>query len=277
MVKMGTVWDRTVEFLSDNIGTIVPIALFAFFAPTSISGNFSPVMAGGSRELNIGLSLVQLAFAVLSVWGSLVIIALATDSADARGAGMLAARRLPATLAVSVAMFVVAILAMAPLYLALVASGVDMAAIARGEPPVLSAGLGGGMVLYVIVIGALGLWLAARLMVWMPVVVRETRMFGAISQSWRLTRGSTWKIIGLIILYALVSWVSVLATQMVFGVIFKLVAGGGGDGITLAGVLTSIMVAAVQTCFAVLVPAFTAKLYVALASEAGLRGGIILA
>jgi hypothetical protein len=40
MVKMSTVWDRTAEFLSDNIGAIVPVALLAFFVPASIGGSF---------------------------------------------------------------------------------------------------------------------------------------------------------------------------------------------------------------------------------------------
>ena len=82
MVKMGTVWDRTAEFLSDNIGTGVPIALLAFFAPTSITGNFAQAMTGAEPGLVATLSVIQLAFAILSFWGSVTIVALATDSAE---------------------------------------------------------------------------------------------------------------------------------------------------------------------------------------------------
>lgn len=277
MVKMATVWDRTAEFLSDNIGTVVPIALLAIFAPTSIGGNFSHAMTSAGPGLALTLTLVQLAFAVLSVWGSLAIIALATDSASAQEAGKLAARRLPVALAVSVALFAVAIVALLPLPAMLAANGYDLGAIARGTDVAFSGPMGVAVLVYLLVFAGLSLWIGARLMVWMPVLVREKRSFDALAESWSLTRGMTLRIIGVCMLYALVAWVSVLAAQMVFGVIFELVAGGGGDGVTLAGVLTSVVVAAVQTCFAVLVPAFTAKLYVALASEAGLRRGIILA
>ena len=38
MVNMGNVWDRTTEFLSDNLGAVVPIALLTIFVPQSISG-----------------------------------------------------------------------------------------------------------------------------------------------------------------------------------------------------------------------------------------------
>ena len=36
MVVIGSVWDRTVEFISDNLSAVVPIALMGIFAPLSI-------------------------------------------------------------------------------------------------------------------------------------------------------------------------------------------------------------------------------------------------
>ena len=226
MAKMGTVWDRTAEFLSDNLGAILPVALLAFFVPASIEGSFQAAKTGGGPELVLSLYAVQLAFGILSLWGSLTISAMALDMASARGA---------------------------------------------------NAGLGpqiaGGIALYGLVLLGLLLWIGARLLITNAVIVREKRMFSALRQSWKLTRGMTWRIIGVILLFALVSWVSMLAANMVFGSIFALVTGGPAEGITLAGVLTSIVVAAVQTGFTVLVPAFTAKLYLALAADAGLREG----
>jgi len=56
-----------------------------------------------------------------------------------------------------------------------------------------------------------------------------------------------------------------LATQLVFGSIFRLVA-GQSDGLSLSNILTSVMVAAVQAGFTVIVPVFSAKLYQALVS-----------
>ncbi|RYY41946.1 MAG: hypothetical protein EOP59_11150 [Sphingomonadales bacterium] len=128
-----------------------------------------------------------------------------------------------------------------------------------------------------IVLAALLLWIAARLMVTTPVIVREGRWLSALRQSWKLTRGMTWRIIGVILLFALISWVSILAANTVFGSVFALIAGGDRAGVSLAGVLTSIVVAAVQTGFTVLVPAFTAKLYLALTAAAGLREGVVIA
>ncbi|MEP9361167.1 glycerophosphoryl diester phosphodiesterase membrane domain-containing protein [Sphingomonas sp. KR3-1] len=275
MAKIGTVWDRTAEFLSDNLHAVLPVALLAFFVPASIQSSFQSALAGGSFQLTLLLRLVQLAFGILSLWGSLTIAAMALEIADGRTAGAIGRARLLPALAVSLLLFAAIFVLALPIPLALQLAGYDMTAIARGEVTEISPTMGTGIALYALVLIALLLWFAARLFVVNPVIVRERRMFSALRQSWTLTRGMTWRIIGVILLFVLVSWVSALAANMVFGSIFALVAGGGTDGISLAGVLTSIVVAAVQTGFTVLVPAFTAKLYLALAAEAGLREGVL--
>ncbi len=277
MTKMGTVWDRTAEFLSDNLGAILPVALLAFFVPASIEGSFQAAKASAGPGLVLSLYLVQLAFGILSIWGSLTITAMALDMAEARGAGAIGRARLLPALLVSLALFAGMFVISLPVPIALQLAGYDMMALARGELTSLSTEMAGGIALYMLAALALILWLGARLFVTNAVIVREKRMFSALRQSWKLTRGKTLAIIGVILLYVLVSWVSILAANMVFGSIFTLVAGGAADGISLAGVLTSIVVAAVQTGFTVLAPAFSAKLYLALTAEAGLREGLILA
>jgi len=277
MAKMGTVWDRTAEFLSDNLGAILPVALLAFFVPASIEGSFQAAKTGAGPALTLSLYAVQIAFGILSLWGSLTIAAMALDMADVRAAGRIGRERLLPALAVSVLVFAAMLVLALPVPLALQLGGYDLMEIARGNAVSLSPQIAGGIALYGLVAIGLILWLGARLFVTNPVIVREKRMFSALRQSWKLTRGMTWRIIGVMLLFALVSWVSILAANMVFGSIFTLVAGGPADGISLAGVLTSVVVAAVQTGFTVLVPAFTAKLYLALTAEAGLREGVLRA
>ena len=277
MAKMGTVWDRTAEFLSDNLGAVLPVALLAFFVPASIEGSFQAAKAGAGTALALSLYLVQIAFGILSIWGSLTISAMALDMADVRGAGRIGRDRLLPALAVSVLIFAAMFVLALPVPLALQLGGYDVMEIARGNNVSLSPQIAGGIALYMLVALCLILWIGARLFVTNPVIVREKRMFSSLRQSWKLTRGMTWRIIGVILLFALISWVSILAANMVFGSIFTLVAGGSADGISLAGVLTSVVVAAVQTGFTVLVPAFTAKLYLVLTAEAGLREGVLRA
>ncbi|WP_262408822.1 glycerophosphoryl diester phosphodiesterase membrane domain-containing protein [Sphingomonas sp. JC676] len=268
---MSTVWDRTAEFLSDNIGAIVPIALIAFFVPASIGGNFATVFLTATPGVVLALRLVQLAFAILSVWGSLVIVAMALEGASGEPAAVIARRRLLPALAVSVVLGIAMIALTLPVPFFLAASGYDLTAIARGEVVDISPAVAGFVWIYFMVLSIAFIWIGARLIVTTPVVVREQRMLSAIPRSWQLTRGSTWRIIGVLILFVVVATVSALAANTVFGSIFALVAGGSEGGISLAGVLTSIVTGAVQTAFLVLLPAFTAKLYLALSAQADLR------
>lgn len=271
MVKMGTVWDRTAEFLSDNIAAVLPIALLAFFVPASIEGNFAAIEEGADRTMVVALYAIRVAFGILQMWGSLAIAALALDIASEKTAGRVALRRLLQALVVSVAMLAVVLVLFLPIPAVLGANGIDLTAVARGQRFDMSATLAGSVAIYLILLVLLLLWLGARLAVVTPVIVGENRWFGAIRRSWRLTRGATLRIVGVVLLYAIVSWVAALAAQTVFGSIFALVAGGEGSGLSLAGVLTAIVTAAVQTGFTVLAPVFTAKLYIALAAQAGFR------
>lgn len=277
MVKMGTVWDRTAEFLTDNIAAIVPVALLAFFVPVSIEGNFQAAMEGASTGFVLMLRLIQLAFGILSIWGTVAITAMALNMAGAETAGVIATKRLLPATCVTLACLAAIFVLLLPIPMVLSANGVDMVALAERRDVELSGAMAGFVALYLLALGALLLWAGARLIVTTPVIVREGRWFSALRQSWKLTRGVTWRVIGVLLLFALVSWVSILAAKTVFGSVFALIAGGDGGGVSLAGVLTSIVVAAVQTGFTVLIPAFTGKLYLALSAAAGLREGVVIA
>lgn len=271
MVKMADVWDRTAEFLSDNVAAVLPVALGAFFVPASIQGSFATLKEGADTAVLVALYALEFGFALLQLWGSLAIAALALDVASERTFARLASRRLPKALAVSLAMFAAMLLMALPVPALLAANGVDLGAIARSENFEMSRAVAGTVAAYAIILVLVLLWLAARLSLVTAVVVRENRMFAAFVRSWRLTRGLALRIVGVILLYTVVSWVAQLAARTVFGSIFELVAGGAGAGISLSGVLTSVVVAAVQASFTLLAPAFTAKLYLALAAQAGFR------
>jgi hypothetical protein len=273
MVKMGTVWDRTAEFLSDNIAAILPIALLTFFVPASIEGNFEAAMTGASAGFKAMLSILKILFALVSIWGSLAITAMALDIASDRSAANIATRRFLPALALTLTIFAGIALLVLPVTGILAFSGYDMVAMANSDTVEISRQMAWFIGLYFVTLTILLLWLAARLILVTPVVVREDRVFSAIGQSWSLTRGGALRIVGVILLYAIVSLVAALAAKTVFGSIFTLVAGNDGDGVSLATVMTSIVVAAVQAAFMVIPPAFTAKLYLALTAQAGFRHG----
>ncbi|MEG3179221.1 glycerophosphoryl diester phosphodiesterase membrane domain-containing protein [Sphingomonas sp. LT1P40] len=264
MISMGNVWDRTAEFLSDNLGTILPIALLAIFVPAVVSANVTELQQGATPGLSAGLGIGSLLLALVTFWGQLAITALAIDPSLSKSATSVATRRFPAALLVMVVLVVAMLLLAIPVGVILAFSGVNFASVAPGSMPEIPPGAGMWLTLYGLILIPLLLWIFARLVVTLPVIVGERVALGAVSRSWSLTRGVALKIVGVILLYGIVAIVANLAATSAFGAIMYLVAGRGDGGLSLATVLTTIVGGAVSTAFTVLGTAFTAKLFVAL-------------
>lgn len=264
MVKMGTVWDRTAEFISDNLGALLPVTLFAIFVPFSITGNFAELGTGASPALSATLTVLSLLFMLLQLWGQLAITALALDPGLGRAATVPATRRLAQAVAVRIGLGLLYLLLAAPALVMLWSSGFDFNAAAEGRIEAFDPAIAGGITLYLLLALPVALVIFARLVLLLPIVMAQGGWFGAFLRSFQLTRGATLRILGVLVLYLLVMVVAVVAANSAFGLIFRLVAGGEDGGVTLASVLTSVVTAAVQTAFTVLATAFTAKLYVAL-------------
>ncbi|MEZ0242916.1 MAG: hypothetical protein ACAH11_06035 [Sphingomonas sp.] len=255
MVKMGTVWDRTAEFLTDNLTAILPIALLAYFVPFSIMRSLAPILYETPGAIMVLWGIV-FALVVLVNWGGLALTAMALEQEGEPGA--VAVRRLAPSLLVSILLFCGAILLALPAILTLdIGNGIE--GLTLSFPVSVQIALP----LYCVLAIGLAVWLAARLMLVNPLIVAERRWLSAILRSWSLTRGTALSIVGVTVLYTVVAIVGMLATQLVFGSIFRLVA-GPAEGLSLSNILTSVMIAAVQAGFTLVVPVFTAKLYQAL-------------
>ena len=263
MVSMGVVWDRATEFLSDNLAPLIPVALFAIFVPVSISQSIAPLKSvGGTGGMSV--QLFSLLLSLVSAWGQLVVMALALDANAGRAAAVgTANRRMLPVIGIWSILTVVMILLVLPVVIVLGASGYDFQAAAAGGSAEIPPGAAGFVALYGLLALSVLLWLVARLLLVTPTVLMERRGLGAITRAFKLSRATQFKIIGIILLYGLVSLVSLLAAKLVFGSIFRLVTSGDGP-VTLASVLTSILVSVVMTVFALLSAAFTAKLYLAI-------------
>ncbi|MDB5709500.1 MAG: hypothetical protein JWL96_1570 [Sphingomonas bacterium] len=264
MVVIGSVWDRTVEFISDNLSAVVPIALMGIFVPLSIYTSLAPLassVAPAERSVIYGVMIV---LGLWSLWGKLAITALALDPHAGRaGATQMAGRRLLPAIGISLGLLAILLLATAPVGIALQLAGFDFAAAASGHAALPGDGVRDFIVLYALLLGTIVLWIAARLSVLLPTIVMERRGLGALRRSFRLTRGFTWKILGVVLLYVIVAFVAEKATQFVFGTILGLLFGNESP-VSLATILTSILVGVVATGFTVLAAAFCAKLYLAL-------------
>lgn len=266
---MGTVWDRATEFLGDNIGAVTPIALAAIFVPASINDAIAP-LGTANPDLATWVSLAGVMLAVVSIFGQLAIMALALDTNRTTGAAVqVALGKLVWAVIITLLLLAGLMLALVPIAFIAVAAGLDTAGFMTNDQAAISAainGLSGSVILaifaYMLIWAVAAIWVSARLTLAYPALVGENLGLGAIGRSWGLTKGLALKIIGVLVLYIIVSLVAQLATKQVFGSVLGLIAGGAEPG-SVASVLTSVAVGTVGTAFEVLQAAFVAKLFVA--------------
>lgn len=268
MAKMGNVWDRTTAFTGERFGVLVPVALLAFALPGVVSTCLQVASVTSGQGVRMGSGLAALLLSVVSIWGALVVIGLATGAPGLPAAGQRAMRRLPATLLVSIGLGLAMAVLVLPFPLILAARGYDVLAIAAGKAGnvVVDPQTSSMVALYLLVLVPVLLVVFARLILVTPVVLCEPMLFGAIRRSWALTRRHGWRILGMLLLFGLIGGIAQLAAQTVFGSVFTLLL-GAGPGVTPALVLTAIITASVQAVMILLLTVFQGKLYDALALE----------
>ncbi|MEG3165880.1 hypothetical protein U1701_14880 [Sphingomonas sp. PB2P19] len=267
MVKMGNVWDRTVEVMNGRTGMIGGIAALGLFLPGVVRDAYVAAATPGTAAFALIGSALSLVALLAMVWAQLAIIAIATHPATTQSDAARQARaRLAPAFGITLILGVIACALILPPIVALVLSGFDFAAAARGvpvTPGAFSRGTAVFIAVYLLALGLVAIWLAARLVLLNAVILNERLGVGAIRRSFALTRGLTWRIFGMIILFGIVLLVAVGAAQAVVGVIFRLVL--GADGVGLAAFLAGVAGTVVSTGFTALATVFTAQLYVATA------------
>ncbi|MBB3909972.1 hypothetical protein [Sphingomonas desiccabilis] len=262
MVEMEQVWDRTAAFLRARRAALVALALPALFVPGMIGG-----LAEAAAAQNVGASggawmPVRLVAGLLMLWAELAILALAAGLDSPRAALRQAGLRLPVVIGFAVLLTALLLLLAMPAAGILVAYGFDFVAAAAGESVRPSVVATAWIALYGLVLIPLLLWVAARLSLVTPVVLQERRGLGAIARTVALTRGLAAKIIGMFLLYGILSMVLTAAVRFAGGTIFAVIF-GGDDGLGVASVLTLLLTTLVETAMAVLLWGFTGKLYLA--------------
>ena len=261
-VEMERVWDGTTAFVRANPAPLLAIAVLTLFVPGVLAGLAEAATSRSDGGAGSGWMLVRLVAALLTLWGELAIVALAIQPRSVRAALGQAGLRLPVVIGFAILLSLVSVLLAVPAVVILSIYSFDFVAAAEGgtlEPEVAATAW---IILYTLVLLPVLLWIGARLSLVLPVVVGERRGLRAISRSFRLTRGLAAKIIGMLLLYGIVSLVLTAAVRFGTGTIFA-IAFGGDDGLGAASVLTLMLTAAVETVMAVLLWAFTGKLYLA--------------
>ena len=268
MVNMGNVWDRTTEFLGENLGAILPLAAVAIFVPQAISGAMKLAGTGMSPA---AVQAIALAMLLPTLWGQLAVTALALEPASGRPAAQsVATRRFGQALLATLTLFVAMVLSFAPVLVALVAGGVDLKALTSAAPGV-QPDISGGVAAFVGLYGLAWLVFAAFVSVrfsllLFPVVAAEGGVIGALRRAFALSKGIAWKLFGVALLFGLVMAIAWMAVTSVFGFLLGMVSGGGG-AFGIGSVVVALLGALVTTAYYVLQAAFMAKVYRAATSE----------
>lgn len=272
MVRIGAVWDSALEAVRGRAGMILPIAALALFLPSvvqSAMGSYLAPTPGTAPNIRGSLlvMIVSVGLMLLTLWGALAITAITTHpEVTSAEAGRRASARLLPLVGVSVVLALAFALLVVPLFGLFAAAGVDFTAMGTpGYQPPLSGGASVAALLYLLVVLGLALWVLARLLPLVPVVLHERRGLGAIGRAFRLTKGMGAKLVGVFILYIVVLGVSTLAVQSVLGLVFRLIL--GGDAVGTARFLGGVAGAVVSTALSVLSYAFVSRLYAMLAGS----------
>jgi hypothetical protein len=264
MVNMGNVWDRTTEFLSDNLGAVLPIALLAIFVPQAISGAIK--LAGTAMDPALGQSIV-LALLLPMLWGQLAITALAlTPAAGRGGAQATATRRFLQALLAMLILFAVIVVLFLPIVLALVASGVDLTALAsasRGPMPDIAPATAGFIGLYGLAWVIFAVFLSIRFSTLLiAVIAAEGGVVAALRRAFAVSNGIAWKLFGVVLLFGLVVGVASIAVTSVFGSLFRFVDPSAGP-FGIGSIVVAVLGGLVTTLYYVIQSSFMAKVYLA--------------
>lgn len=264
-VKMGTVWDRTIEVLNGRTGMIARIAVLGILLPTVVRDGFVTFSSRANPVAMLVGAVLTIGALVAMIWAQLAIVAIATDPAvDTASARRQASARVLPAFGITVLLTIIAVLLAMPPVVVLIRSGFDFVAAANGSsvqmaPP--SVGAASFTALYGLAYLLVLLGIGARLVLLNPVILNERLGVGAIRRSIQLTKGMTWRIIGIMVLFVIVLLVATGAAQSVTGIVFRLAL--GAESIAVAAFLAGVAGSIVTTALTALAAVFTAQLYVA--------------
>lgn len=263
MVNMGNVWDRTTEFLSDNAAALWPIAALAVFVPQSVAALMRGAANSGIAPIAMGG--IALVCTLVSIWGQLAITALALDpdAGRPRAVAAASANYLGAIAAMLVLLVVLIVLSL-PIGATLVASGLDLGALRRGDQVALSSLSGGAaafFAIYAIALAVVALIVTVRVTLLLyPVVVAERLGVGALRRAFMLSNGMAWKMFGVWLLFVIVYLVASAAVKSAIGGVLGLFL-GNTHPFGFVAIVVALLSGLVTTAYVLVTASFFAKLY----------------
>jgi hypothetical protein len=260
-LSITTAWNETVDFLKGNFGALFTVALAFIALPSVAMQALGPAQAAAGEAPEPGLWLLFFPIViVLSIVGTLAISALALRRENVVGAAIaLGFRRFLPMLGASLLLGLAALIIAVPLVLL---TGIDPEKLRSPSPETA-----GSVLLFACLFVILFLVIAVRLLLMSPVAAAERAgPVGIIRRSWELTKGHFWKLLGFVLLLAIVLMVVAAAVGAVGGILVAIVAGKPEPG-SIAALLMLLIAGLVNAAWAAVFTSMIARIYVQLAGE----------
>lgn len=253
-------WNETVAFVRREGQLLFPIAFLLVGLPAAILQAAMPAQDPGAQPEIGAWAWLILPAMLLGMAGYLVLCRLAVRRSAAAGEAFSNAlsRILPLLGAVLLLLLAFVLIAV-PI---LIVAGVGAAA--EGSPEAAGVGVAIAMILFAVAALAVGV----KMLLLYPVAAMEpVGPVGILRRSWELTAGHFWKLLGFLLLFAILFAVISLAVGAVAGLLIFAIAGPPEPG-SVASFLMLLIGAILNTLFVVLFGTTIARIYARLAAPA---------
>jgi hypothetical protein len=259
-ISMSAIWDESAALIRRESHLLVPVALATVGIGAVISGLTQPeTPAAGISAMGIVGFVIGNIFSLL---GNLALMALALMPGVSVGESLrLAVARLPKMLSIVVIFFFAVVVLMIPITLILKLSGAQISANMSPEE------IPGVAILVALIVGAALLYASARLLTLSAVIIdRNPPAIEAIKSSFASTDGIVMKIVGVMLLFFVVTFVVGRAVSSLSGILFGML--GKAVGAPLLGTgLTVLATGLVSALLSIVSTVFAAMLYRKLSSQ----------
>jgi len=255
MISMSAIWDETVAYVRTEFALLVPLAL-----ATLLVGNVVFELARQTLPpdgSNPAAVMAMILAALWSVTGQLAVVALILRPGSSVGEGLaLAGKRLIYVIGIGMLILAGTVLLLAPVVYAVATSGFDPKA------PETIALVPTWVSFYILPALAILVWLTVRLALINPLIVdRAPGFVETLQRGFTLTRGIAWRLLAMLLLYALVAFLISTVASFIFGSVFVLIGKAAGSEF-LGTALTALLDGAVSSALTLLATVFTTILYI---------------
>lgn len=260
-LSITTAWNESAEFLKNHFGSLFTIAVAFITLPQVALQALGPTAAtvpGETPQPGLWMILLPIVL-VLGIAGSLAISTLALGREKVVGDAIRHGfRRFLPMLGTVLLLVAAASLVLVPVAM--------LTGIQPNDLTAPTPAKAGRIALVLLLVLAVGLFFAVRLLLLTPVAAAEpVGPVAIITRSWNLTGGHFWKLLGFVALVTVAASVVTMVATLITGLIVALIAGPPDPG-SVSSLVVLLVTGLVNAAFVVLMTTIVARIYIQLAA-----------